>query len=195
VADCELLSFAKLLGERLNALFPRGPTLKRLGPAFQSGARLALFPARAEKYPDGPLGSQIWLGANRGGSECAQTRIPKLGRTPALGVAGCALAGSTLGARLNCGAGNISMPSHFHVPEVFREGAETSHRAGWAPHSVPVPALPGVIDFSRCGLGRLGVALAQVRESDLHSLSTRPMTLDPAVEWPQKGTKCTRRRA
>jgi transcriptional regulator with XRE-family HTH domain len=47
--DCEVLFLARVLGVNVNLLFPRELTLKRLGPAFQSGARLALFPTRAEK--------------------------------------------------------------------------------------------------------------------------------------------------
>jgi len=49
VPDCELLFLAKVLEVELADLFPKNPPLKKLGPEFQSGARLSLFPTRAEK--------------------------------------------------------------------------------------------------------------------------------------------------
>jgi transcriptional regulator with XRE-family HTH domain len=49
VPDCELLFLAKVLGTSITDLFPRGTPLKELGPRFQSGGRLALYPARGEK--------------------------------------------------------------------------------------------------------------------------------------------------
>ncbi len=49
VPDCELIFLAKVLRVNFSQLFPTNLPLKKLGPAFQSGARLALFPARAEK--------------------------------------------------------------------------------------------------------------------------------------------------
>jgi transcriptional regulator with XRE-family HTH domain len=49
VPDCELIFLARVLGVSVNQLFPKTVVLKRLGPAFQTGQRLALFPARGEK--------------------------------------------------------------------------------------------------------------------------------------------------
>src|SRR5712691_8188793 len=49
VPDCELLFLAKVLGVSICDLFPKSPTLKTLGPQFQSGQRLAIFPTRGEK--------------------------------------------------------------------------------------------------------------------------------------------------
>ena len=49
VPDCELLFLAKVLGVSIPELFPRGVLLKQLGPRFQSGNRLAIFPTRGEK--------------------------------------------------------------------------------------------------------------------------------------------------
>jgi transcriptional regulator with XRE-family HTH domain len=49
VPDCELLFLAKVLGINANDLLPKNAPLKQLGPQFQSGRRLALFPARGEK--------------------------------------------------------------------------------------------------------------------------------------------------
>ena len=49
VSDCELFFLAKVLRVDLRDLFPRQIPLKEIGPAFQGGKRLALFPARGEK--------------------------------------------------------------------------------------------------------------------------------------------------
>lgn len=48
VPDCELMFLARVLGVSISDLFPRGMPLKQLGPQFQSGQRLAIFPARGE---------------------------------------------------------------------------------------------------------------------------------------------------
>jgi len=49
VPDCELLFLAKVLGVPAGELLPKKVLLKQLGPQFQSGKRLALFPTRGEK--------------------------------------------------------------------------------------------------------------------------------------------------
>jgi len=49
VPDCEIIFLAKALGVNFGDLIPKNLPLKKLGPAFQSGRRLALFPARGEK--------------------------------------------------------------------------------------------------------------------------------------------------
>lgn len=49
VPDCELLFLARVLGVKLDDLFPRSVSLNKVGPQFQSGSRLAVFPTRAEK--------------------------------------------------------------------------------------------------------------------------------------------------
>jgi len=49
VPDCEMLFLARVLGVALEDLFPRNITLSRIGPQFQSGQKLALYPTRAEK--------------------------------------------------------------------------------------------------------------------------------------------------
>ena len=49
VPDCEMLFLSRVLGVRLDDLFPRNITLSRIGPQFQSGQRLAVFPMRGEK--------------------------------------------------------------------------------------------------------------------------------------------------
>jgi transcriptional regulator with XRE-family HTH domain len=49
VPDCELLFLAKVLGVTASDLLPKNAPLKQLGPQFQGGKRLALFPARGEK--------------------------------------------------------------------------------------------------------------------------------------------------
>ena len=48
VPDCELMFVAKVLGVSIPDLFPKNALLKQLGPQFQSGERLAVFPTRAE---------------------------------------------------------------------------------------------------------------------------------------------------
>jgi transcriptional regulator with XRE-family HTH domain len=49
VPDCEMLFLARVLGVPLEELFPRNPTLRRIGPQFQSGAKLAIHPTRSER--------------------------------------------------------------------------------------------------------------------------------------------------
>jgi len=49
VPDCELMFLAKVLGVSIVDLFPRNVPLSKIGPQFQSGERLAIFPTRAEK--------------------------------------------------------------------------------------------------------------------------------------------------
>jgi transcriptional regulator with XRE-family HTH domain len=49
VPDCELLFLAKALGVGIEDLFPRNLPLSRVGPQFQAGERLAVFPTRSEK--------------------------------------------------------------------------------------------------------------------------------------------------
>jgi transcriptional regulator with XRE-family HTH domain len=48
-SDLELLFLARVLGISLEDLFPKGVTLSKAGPQFQSGERLAVFPTRGEK--------------------------------------------------------------------------------------------------------------------------------------------------
>jgi len=49
VSDCELFFIAKVLKLDLRDLFPRQISFREIGPRFQSGKRLAIFPARGEK--------------------------------------------------------------------------------------------------------------------------------------------------
>lgn len=49
VPDCELMFLAKVLGVSISDLFPKSSSLRQLGPHFQSGDRLAVFPARGDK--------------------------------------------------------------------------------------------------------------------------------------------------
>lgn len=49
VSDCELFFVARVLRVDLRDLFPRQMPLKEIGPAFQSGRRASLFPARGDK--------------------------------------------------------------------------------------------------------------------------------------------------
>ena len=49
VPDCEILFLARVLGVALEDLFPRNVTLSKVGPQFQSGQKLSLYPTRAEK--------------------------------------------------------------------------------------------------------------------------------------------------
>jgi len=49
VPDCELIFLARVLGVTISDLFPKGSSLKQLGPQFQSGGRLAVFPTRGER--------------------------------------------------------------------------------------------------------------------------------------------------
>jgi transcriptional regulator with XRE-family HTH domain len=49
VPDCEMLYLARVLGIRLEDLFPKGLPLNKIGAQFQSSGKLAIFPARGEK--------------------------------------------------------------------------------------------------------------------------------------------------
>ena len=49
VPDCEMLFLARVLGVTLEELFPRNVTLSKIGPQFQSGEKIAIYPTRAEK--------------------------------------------------------------------------------------------------------------------------------------------------
>jgi transcriptional regulator with XRE-family HTH domain len=49
VPDCELMYLAKVLSVSISDLFPRSTALKQLGPQFQTGERLAVFPTRGER--------------------------------------------------------------------------------------------------------------------------------------------------
>jgi len=49
VPDCELLFLARVLGVSILELFPKSLPLKQLGPQFQTGNRMALFPTRGDK--------------------------------------------------------------------------------------------------------------------------------------------------
>jgi transcriptional regulator with XRE-family HTH domain len=49
VPDCELMFLAKVLKIDCKELFPKNAALNELGPAFQSGKRLAIFPARGDR--------------------------------------------------------------------------------------------------------------------------------------------------
>jgi transcriptional regulator with XRE-family HTH domain len=49
VSDCELFFLARVLRIDFRDLFPKQMPLKEIGPAFQSGKRISLFPARWEK--------------------------------------------------------------------------------------------------------------------------------------------------
>ena len=49
VPDCELMFLARVLGVSISDLFPKAPPLKEIGPHFQGGGRIAIFPARGER--------------------------------------------------------------------------------------------------------------------------------------------------
>jgi transcriptional regulator with XRE-family HTH domain len=49
VPDCEMLYLARVLGVRLEDLFPKNLPLNKIGSQFQSGGKLAIFPTRAEQ--------------------------------------------------------------------------------------------------------------------------------------------------
>jgi len=49
VPDCEMLFLAKIFGVRLEDLFPKNLSLGKVGPQFQSGEKLAIFPTRGDK--------------------------------------------------------------------------------------------------------------------------------------------------
>lgn len=44
-----MLFIARVLGVTLEDLFPRNVALSKVGPQFQSGQKLSLYPTRAEK--------------------------------------------------------------------------------------------------------------------------------------------------
>jgi transcriptional regulator with XRE-family HTH domain len=48
VPDCEMLYLARVLGVRLEELFPRNVPMNKIGAQFQAGQKLAIFPTRAE---------------------------------------------------------------------------------------------------------------------------------------------------
>ncbi len=49
VPDCEMLFLARVLGVALEDLFPRSMTLSKVGPQFQSGGKISIYPTRADK--------------------------------------------------------------------------------------------------------------------------------------------------
>jgi transcriptional regulator with XRE-family HTH domain len=49
VSDCELFFLARVLRLDLRDLFPKQMSLKEIGPAFQSGGRPSIFPARGDR--------------------------------------------------------------------------------------------------------------------------------------------------
>ncbi|MGO9585458.1 MAG: helix-turn-helix domain-containing protein [Limisphaerales bacterium] len=49
VPDCELLYLARVLGVRLEELFPRSLVLNKVGAQFQAGGKFLVSPTRAEK--------------------------------------------------------------------------------------------------------------------------------------------------
>lgn len=49
VPDCEMLYLARVFGIHLEDLFPKNLPLNKIGPQFQSGGKLAIFPTRAEQ--------------------------------------------------------------------------------------------------------------------------------------------------
>jgi transcriptional regulator with XRE-family HTH domain len=49
VPDCEMLYLARVLGIRMEDLFPKNLLISRIGAEFQAGEKLAIFPTRAEK--------------------------------------------------------------------------------------------------------------------------------------------------
>jgi transcriptional regulator with XRE-family HTH domain len=49
VPDCEMLYLARVLGVRVEDLFPKNLPLNKIGSQFQSGGKLAIFPTRAEQ--------------------------------------------------------------------------------------------------------------------------------------------------
>jgi DNA-binding XRE family transcriptional regulator len=48
VSDCELFFLARVLRLDLRDLFPKQMPLKEVGPAFQTGRRASIFPARGD---------------------------------------------------------------------------------------------------------------------------------------------------
>ena len=48
VPDCELVFLARVLAVQMEDLFAKNMPLSKVGPQFQSGGRLAVFPTRAD---------------------------------------------------------------------------------------------------------------------------------------------------
>jgi hypothetical protein len=49
VPDCEIIFLSRVLEVALDDLFPKNILLAKVGPQFQAGEKLAVFPTRAEK--------------------------------------------------------------------------------------------------------------------------------------------------
>jgi hypothetical protein len=49
VPDCELYFLSRVLGTGTENLFPKNISMRTIGPQFQTGKRLAIFPTRGEK--------------------------------------------------------------------------------------------------------------------------------------------------
>jgi transcriptional regulator with XRE-family HTH domain len=49
VPDCEMLYIARVLGVRLEDLFPKNLPMGKIGAQFQAGQKLAIFPTRGER--------------------------------------------------------------------------------------------------------------------------------------------------
>jgi len=49
VPDCEMLYLARVLGVRLEDLFPKNLPLSKIGSQFQSDGKLAIYPTRGDK--------------------------------------------------------------------------------------------------------------------------------------------------
>jgi transcriptional regulator with XRE-family HTH domain len=49
VPDCEMLYLARVLGVRLEDLFPKSLPLNKVGAQFQAGGKFVVSPTRAEK--------------------------------------------------------------------------------------------------------------------------------------------------
>lgn len=49
VPDCEMLFLARVLGVALADLFPANVPFSKVGPQFQAGGKLSVFPTRSEK--------------------------------------------------------------------------------------------------------------------------------------------------
>jgi hypothetical protein len=49
VPDCEMLFLSRALGISLAQLFPKSIIFHKIGPQFQAGQTIALFPTRGDK--------------------------------------------------------------------------------------------------------------------------------------------------
>lgn len=49
VPDCEMVYLARVLGVRMEDLFPKNLPLNKIGAQFQGGQRLAVFPTRMDQ--------------------------------------------------------------------------------------------------------------------------------------------------